>query len=721
MFQLLIVGLISILGQVVLLRELAVAMYGIELTYVLGIGAWLMGTGLGAALHGKGFPPQRVHVLILLLVFSLMLPLDVMFVRALRHVFGGVRGAYLPLPQQLIGIAATLVPVGIVLGLLFQWSARLYIADSRTPAAAYAAESMGGVLGGLASTLALKWGISNVGTALLCCALALLPLVMVSGREKGGRVLRFASLMAMAVLAVVFANAGHFDRLMTGWNHPHLVLTRDTPYGRVTVTRLDTQVSVYENDVLSFETEGVSAEEIVHFALLSQAQPRDVLFLGGGMEGMVEYALQHDPARVDYVELNQPMLRAVEPLLPEEVRRSLADPRVRLIEGDPRRELAHLPSYDVIVVAMPEPTSGQANRFYTREFFADVAKHLRTDGVLAFRLRSAENFWPQALILRNGGIIRALRPTFRDIVILPGTTHIVLASPSELTSNPDSLASRFAARGIRSRLVQPSYIRYVYTNDRRTQIERELAQVDAPMNTDERPICYHFAVTVWLSKFYPRLLGSGSLWSRGWQPWKVALSFVLFCGVVIGIARVMARRKAELLVLMGVAGLCGMVLETILLLRYQSESGVLYQDIGLLLTLFMLGLTAGAGAVARWGNKDSAGGVHFARMTMATLLSFAALSFLTAWSVSAGGMSGMWTVGAALFACGAMVGAVFGFAGFSAGSDGPGVGALYSADLVGGCIGSLAASLWLIPIGGLIASAAISGLVCLAALALVRL
>ncbi|MCX6600174.1 MAG: hypothetical protein NT025_01255, partial [bacterium] len=549
---------------------------------------------------------------------------------------------------------------------------------------------------------------------------ALIPLMAFGARARGERAFRILALTLTALWALAYVKGSSLDRWMTGWNHPHLTLTRDTPYGRVTVTRLDHQISVYENGVLSFESEGTSAEEIVHLAMLSHPRPRDVLILGGGLEGMALHVLQHDPARVDYVELNGPMLRAVQPLLPADQRQSLTDSRVRVIEGDPRRELARLLSYDVIVVATPEPVSGQANRFYTREFFAQAAAHLRTGGVLAFRLRSSENFWPQALILRNGGIVRALQSAFGSIVILPGTSHLVLASMSALPGDPDTLANRFVARRIQARLVQPSYIRYLYSNDRRAQIESQFAHTDAPMNTDERPICYHFAATVWLSKFYPRLLRSGALLGQSWAPWKVAAIFALLCGAVIAIARLLARRKAELLVLMGVAGCCGMVLETVLLLRFQSERGVLYQDIGVLLTLFMLGLAAGAGAVAGLTNSFTHGAPSVAWMSMVTLLCFAVLCLLIAWRVSAGGMAGMLGSGAALFACGAMVAAVFGLVGLAAGSGGPGVGVLYSADLAGGCVGSLVASLWLIPLAGLILSAVICALICLAALVLIR-
>ncbi|MBU1936218.1 hypothetical protein KKG05_02385, partial [bacterium] len=50
---LLFIGFISILGQVALLRELAVAFFGSELIYLLAIAFWLIWTGLGALISRR--------------------------------------------------------------------------------------------------------------------------------------------------------------------------------------------------------------------------------------------------------------------------------------------------------------------------------------------------------------------------------------------------------------------------------------------------------------------------------------------------------------------------------------------------------------------------------------------------------------------------------------------------------------------------------------------
>lgn len=44
----------------------------------------------------------------------------------------------------------------------------------------------------------------------------------------------------------------------------------------------------------------------------------------------------------------------------------------------------------------------------------------------------------------------------------------------------------------------------------------------------------------------------------------------------------------------------GMVLETLLILNYQSKNGVLFQNIGILLMMFMIGLTLGAFVVNKY-------------------------------------------------------------------------------------------------------------------------
>ena len=50
------------------------------------------------------------------------------------------------------------------------------------------------------------------------------------------------------------------------------------------------------------------------------------------------------------------------------------------------------PEYDVIIVNLPDPQTAQINRFYTLEFFQEVASKLAPQGIFSFRLSAAENY-----------------------------------------------------------------------------------------------------------------------------------------------------------------------------------------------------------------------------------------------------------------------------------------------------------------------------------------
>ena len=97
-FHLFLVGLVSMLAQVVILRELNVAFYGVELIYILAIGAWLGSTAAGALIARKA---SLAGIRVSLSLSWWVLPLDVLFLRGSRLIVSGVPGAYLSFPLQL--------------------------------------------------------------------------------------------------------------------------------------------------------------------------------------------------------------------------------------------------------------------------------------------------------------------------------------------------------------------------------------------------------------------------------------------------------------------------------------------------------------------------------------------------------------------------------------------------------------------------------------------
>ncbi|OYV66539.1 MAG: hypothetical protein B7Z74_10930, partial [Deltaproteobacteria bacterium 21-66-5] len=284
------------------------------------------------------------------------------------------------------------------------------------------------------------------------------------------------------------------------------------------------------------------------------------------------------------------------------------------------------------------------------------------------------------------------------MLIIPGTLDLVLASPRPLLRDPGALSERWRQRRIAARLISPEYIAYLLTNDRIAAAETALARTRAPENTDARPACYPFTMLLWLSKFYPAL-GSASLPEA--LPWY----WLALLPGLLAVAAFLARRHDAFrrALFVGAAGFAGMLLEGALLLSYQARRGALYQDLGLLLTCFMGGLSLGAWGMARLGRKKGAG--------LAIALCTAVVGAGCGWAIGAGGVSGRLGTGLFLVAAGSCVGAAFAWAGERDQAKPSGaVAALYAADLAGGCLGALLGSLVFLPFAGLPASAGLASL-----------
>jgi spermidine synthase len=712
MVQLLIVGLVSLLGQAILLRELSVAFFGIDLIYTLALGMWLFWTGLGALMGRARREPSPFVTEILFALFSLLLMTSIVFIRMIRPLISDVPGAYLPLAAQIAALACALLPEGLLSGWLFQRSAKSYLAGGKTLAAAYAIESVGGTIGGLCATWFLSIGLQNFTIALIC---SFLTLIAAWNPKRGFKVAWIIPALAAFPLVMLAWNSTAVDRKLSALTHPQIVDSRDTPYSRITVVRRSGQTAVYENDALSFETEGTEAEEFVHMAALLHPGPTRVLILGGGVSGTLGEMLKHAPEHIDYVEQDPALLAMAEKYLPDKFRLPLRNPTVSIRIADARHFLKNAGQYDLILVGMPEPSSGQTNRFYTREFFQECAGHLRNAGIIAFRLPTAENLWTADQLNRAASIYRSLQAAYSEVLVLPGAESLFAASARPLPRSPELPISRFRERGIEARLVSAPYIRYAFTNDRFARIQELLAGADAPINTDVRPVCYRTTLTIWLSKLNPEAAAwyfapQSYLDRHGWLPWFAAAA------VLAAVVLIRKHSKAGRILLVALAAFCGMTLETLIVLHYQAQSGILFQNIGLLLTGFMSGLALGAGFTDRRAFLHSTS-VGYGRI-LAAGLSMAGLAVAAA--IHVGWLSGLALSTGLLALIGFLVGAIFAYASLQEHEQGgPMAAALYAADLIGGCFGSVAATLILIPTAGLVSTAAGVGILGSAGLILI--
>lgn len=698
-------GFVSIGAQVVILRELNVAFYGVELIYLIAFAAWLMWTAVGAFVSLRSRVPTQRTVAVFFAVMALVIPAVTIFLRGVRILFGAVPGAYLSLFQQISAVSLSTMPAALLTGMLFSWAARIYIAEASTQrslAGAYAIESGGGLVGGLAATLSLSCGIQNVVMGILCSLMSCVAALAVSLFSRDylpiwrRREIYLSAIVGLS-LATVLLTAREIDLATSRWNHPGITTVKDTAYGRIIIEKHGkgtSQVCVFENDALVADSEGVDAEIFCHLAALQHPRPSKVLILGGGHSGLVREILKHAPLRIDYIELNPLILTLTSASLRDDMGAAMAERRLSMIPGDPRRYLDGSVAYDLILVGMAEPTSAQANRFYTKEFFSLCSRSLMPGGVLAIRLQGSENFWTPPLTMKMTSVNRALRSVFPHVLFLPGSTNVITASHNRLPEDPEILHARWHERGIENRFVDPAYIKYVYSNDRLTETSKRLAETNAPLNRDIRPVSFRYTAFVWLSKFIPAVNTKGFI--EHFERASVIGLFILIL-FLTGPAAAVAfySPSTRPILIAALAGFTGMVTETVLIMYYQVKQGALYQDIGLLLMSFMAGLTFGS-----WSLRHGASPSPLLRTAILTANPlFAALMAV---AVINGCLYELGYIMFFLALGGFLVGGIFAtVCSVAAQEPRKAVGLLYGADILGGSASALLCGLVLVPLFGL--------------------
>ena len=694
------------------MRELLGALAGNELVLGIVLGNWMLLAGLGAAL-GRNVGRLRAPLAVLIAAQALLavLPLaQVFLLRTLRDaVF--VRGAEIGVTDTVISSFVLLAPYCLVLGYLLTLASQVLgsgspkgtVPFSSDPSGArnpdspadenrdsppwqdaagigrvYFLDNLGSVLGGVLFSFVLVERLSHFGILYVPAALNLAAaglLAAVAGRWR-----MLAGVTALAAAAIGVAAVWDLDALSTAIRYPaqQVVDRGHSPYGNLVVTRAAGQYRFLENGVELFSTDNTErVEETVHYAMAQRPHARRVLLVSGGISGTAREILKYPVEAVDDVELDPRVIEVARRLLPER----LDDPRIHVFPTDGRLHVKRSRGqYEVVILDVPDPSTSQINRFYTREFFAEVRRALVPGGVVSIALaHEYEGYLSPEMARVLATLHRTLREVYANVLLIPGGKIYLLASDGELTGD---VAGRLEAAGIPTRWVNRAYLAAMLTPGRTAGLQRALA-ADGPVNRDFNPILYYYQLRYWMSQFRFR--------------------FGLLEGALLVLLAVYLVRLRPVPLAVFATGFAASALEVVLLFGFQILYGSVYRQMGLIVTMFMLGLGLGSLGMTRALPRRG-------RASLAWLLAALALyaACLPLALVGLGRLGAEMTPAASQVAVplltlllAVLVGMAFPLA---AKLDFQGVAAtasrLYTADYVGACLGALLVSTLLIPLLG---------------------
>ena len=723
-----LLGFSAVIAQIVLMRELIVVFNGNEISLGIMLATWLFWTAAGSSFCSKFLPRNsdaRRVVASLECIFAVALPVTIWALRASKSILQTVPGELVgPLPM----LVASLVSLSVVCfasGALFVAAARLYKEQGATSArfavsSAYLLDAAGSGIGGLLAGIVLLRFFQPFQIAAIVLVLNLAMAAHLCSRTVRRGTWALMILASLAAVILIFRAAPPVEHAaqMRLWRGFHLVAARDSIYSNLAVTETGNIRSIYSNgSILANAPDKAAAEEAVHYALLEHPSPRRILMIGGGVNGSIAEALKHPSVeRIDYVELDPALIGMTRQFFPAQASKILADPRVHTHYMDGRRYLLTTGErFDVIILNAPDPETAQLNRFYTVEFFRSARHHLAPGGLLALELRASEETISPNLAAFLRCVQRTLQEVFPHIAVLPGDTLHFFASEQggSLTEDPQVLIARLKERKLETDYVREYFIPYRMMPDRMAQIHEQLQPLaSTPVNRDFAPVAYYFNNVLWSAQFHP----ASSNWFRAAAriSYRSILAAVLLVTLAVGsyLAFVTPRsRRARRTAAFSVAatGFTMIALQILLLLAFQAIYGFVYRQLTILIAMGMAGMAVGSWlGIRRTPSSSATPDSDLAATQLLLMLSSPALIFAFSLLARTSGAAATWLAAQCAFPALAALSGVLGGYQFSVatriysgdGANQPGLGALYAIDLIGGCLGALLLSAYLIPLFG---------------------
>lgn len=572
-FVVVIIGFSALFTQIILLREFLVVYYGNELVIGLVLANWMLITGLGS-LAGRFMKKSgTIHTIILLQVLLGMLPFITLFlVYYLRNVIYPT-GVMINLFDIFYTSLLLLLPFCLISGFLFSYLSHYLSVFLRRNMVGkiYGLEALGSIAGGIVVSFIMIHFFNSFQSLLLVFAVNMVSAFYLSLSSKRWIAATVLLLSIFISLSYIYISPGEiaFERLYRG---QHIIEQKDTPFGNVVVSQTGNQLNVVENGITIFSTdEVVINEESVHYAMLQHDNPENVLLISGGASGMIDEILKYPVKRIDYVELNKFILDVGKKYFGNPV-----DERVYVHNLDARLYIRKTDiSYDVVLINLPDPSTIQINRYYTIDFLKHLKKVLNRDAVIATNLSSSFNYMSDEVRLLNSVLFKTLDSAFKNTMMIQGDQHYYIASNNNLEYGIVSLVNK---KGINNQYVNGFYLNDDHIKMRSDYFKRSILP-NVNVNKDNRPLAYLYQLKAWISYF------------------NIDARVPLAIAILIFLLLILFQGPVNLGMLS--TGFSIASFEFLLIIMFQTLYGYVYQQTGIIFTIFMSGMAVGSLIVAK--------------------------------------------------------------------------------------------------------------------------
>ena len=753
-------GLFSIANQTLLFREFVTTFEGNDISIGFFFGSWFVWVGLGALLvyRAKSLARFLLHnIELLFLVYIPAFILQLILIIQAREIAGIESYMLWSVWSMFLSAIVINAPVSLVTGLLFPTACRWITSNPAQQdkglavSNVYILEAAGSFIGGLGVTILLGFGVSMIRiffVLVFILASSVLVVQFSAFRARSVPIVKTSLIRGITFilsflipLAVFFCLFFHIDRKLLDYTRVikwTKLLPKDAFVGSFQTAQAEYLYGVYQGQWIAVRDGSVvetlpdesSAGQIAAISLSQKPDAKQVLVIGSGL-GLCYKLLELPQIEgVTWSYCDSEYVNIVDRFIPPELR--VTDSRLHILSDDIRYFLSgrqHL--FDIVILNLPDATNSILNRYYTLEFYDMIKRSLQPDGILAVRLTGGENIMGTELVSLGASTKLTLGKVFSRFVMTPGEETWFIASDSEkLTGDPAVLRDRFASIKDSSDVFSPQALLSIYLPDRAKTALKNYASADLPenllLNRDDKPLTHLYSLLLTakqsgtpLARFIKILVMSGPL--VFFIPVLVLMILWFFYmwsfpNRTSGIESRETSFDSSFLVFS--TGLVGIGVMIVLMYIYQTRFGSLYLHIGIVSSLFMVGLTAGAilsSFILKQISSSVSGLNLYNKLLFAVVIvQILILALIALWDVEQSSRMDQTKIlfiepthlifAAAFFICGLCSGCYFPIAagrlaniGFESGMAGS---KLEAADHIGASVGGMVTSLVLVPVLG---------------------
>jgi predicted membrane-bound spermidine synthase/Na+-translocating ferredoxin:NAD+ oxidoreductase RnfG subunit len=611
-------GLFTIAAQSLLFREFITAFEGNDISVGVFFACWFLWVGFGAILVSKFKSLSDTLLKHIELLFLCYLPAFVLalFLIVQARDLAGIESYELWTIRSIVFLSILLnAPISLVTGMIFPTACRWVESEERFAVwKVYLLEAAGSFVGGLGVTVLLGIGVGIIRIFLIIGLLLSFSvfLAFLSGYKESVKAKVRAALSVLAPGGLIVCLLLGIDEplmrsvRMTKWSK---LLPKEAYAGSFHTAQAEylygeyqgQWVAVCQGSVVESLPDEESAGRIAAIGLSQKPDAKNVLVIGSGL-GLCKALLRLEQIEeVEWAHYDIEYIRKVNNFIPEKLK--IADERFRIAGADVRSMMEDRRSeFDLVYVHMPEATSSVLNRYYTLEFYRQLKSSMVPDGVILVSVAGGENIMGTELISVGASIKLTLEEVFSHFVLVPGEESWFIASDSPtLRAEPGICRDRFASMQGAGDIFPPEGLLSVYLPERAAFAIEQYKGTDLPhrflVNRDSKPLTYLYSILLTAKQS-----GAPSVRVIKYLVLAGALTFIVPILIFV-VLRVVYLLKSvgegkvsgfDSSFLVFSAGIVAIGAEIVLMYLYQTRFGSLYLHIGIISSLFMVGLTVGA-------------------------------------------------------------------------------------------------------------------------------